>query len=152
MSEIDDIDRKILGLLQTNALLSVNDISEQVHLSRNACWRRIKILEERGIIKDRITRLDATKIGLPLMAMVLVKAGAHDVKWLDKFRQVVQSLPNVTAAYRMTGDLDYVLHVRLRDMADYDRFYKTLIGQLPVLDISASFVMDEIKDQGPLMI
>ncbi|WP_298292968.1 Lrp/AsnC family transcriptional regulator [uncultured Litoreibacter sp.] len=143
---IDKIDRAILAILQNDATLSVDAISERVSLSRNACWRRIKQMEEAGILKARVALVDATKIGLGLPVFVLMRAADHSPDWLAKFDRAVRILPEIIGAHRMSGDLDYVLRVQVADVADYDRFYKRLIELVPVRDISASFVMENIKD------
>lgn len=143
---IDETDRRILQVLQTDASLSVDDISATVHLSRNACWRRIKALEQAGVIRARVALVDPAKVGVPLMAMVLIRTNAHDAQWMDQFQTALRALPEVVGAYRMTGDLDYVLRVRVADVPAYDAFYKRLTARISVSDISASFVMEEIKE------
>lgn len=143
---IDETDRRILQVLQTDASLSVDDISAAVHLSRNACWRRIKTLEQAGVIRARVALVDPAKVGVPLMAMVLIRTNAHDAQWMDQFQTALRALPEVVGAYRMTGDLDYVLRVRVADVPAYDAFYKRLTARISVSDISASFVMEEIKE------
>ena len=143
---IEETDRHILQLLQTDASLSVDDISAAVHLSRNACWRRIKALEQAGVIRARVALVDPAKVGVPLMAMVLIRTNAHDAQWMDQFQTALRALPEVVGAYRMTGDLDYVLRVRVADVPAYDAFYKRLTARISVSDISASFVMEEIKE------
>ena len=143
---IDETDRRILQVLQTDASLSVYDISAAVHLSRNACWRRIKALEQAGVIRARVALVDPARVGVPLMAMVLIRTNAHDAQWMDQFQTALRALPEVVGAYRMTGDLDYVLRVRVADVPAYDAFYKRLTARISVSDISASFVMEEIKE------
>jgi Lrp/AsnC family transcriptional regulator len=140
------MDRAILRILQSDAALSVDDISAKVHLSRNACWRRIKAMEQAGVIKARVALVDPASVGVPLTAMVLIRTNAHDAAWMKTFKAALQSLPEVVGAYRMTGDLDYVLRVRVADVPAYDAFYKRLTSQISVSDISASFVMEEIKE------
>lgn len=143
---IDKIDRDILAILQIDATTSVDAISEKVSLSRNACWRRIKQMEEAGILKARVALVDATAVGLGLPVFVLMRAADHSPDWLAKFDRAVRLLPEIIGAHRMSGDLDYVLRVQVADVADYDRFYKRLIELVPLRDISASFVMENIKD------
>lgn len=145
-AELDTFDVRILAELQCDATLSMDDLAQRAHLSRNACWRRIKRMEAEGLITGRVVLLDAEKLGYPLTAMVMIKASAHQPDWLDSFHKAVRLMPQIIGAYRMTGDLDYLLRVQLRDMADYDAFYKSLIARVPMLDISASFVMEHIKD------
>lgn len=143
---IDILDRAILRCLQSDASLSVDDVSQTVNLSRNACWRRIKQMEEAGIIKGRVALVDPSSVGVPLTAMVQIRTRDHDAKWLKDFQSTIQSFPEIVGAYRMTGDLDYVLRVRLADVPAYDAFYKRLTSRISVSDISASFVMEEIKE------
>lgn len=151
-SNFDDFDRRILAELQKDATLTADQLSERVGLSRNACWRRMKILEDAGVIRKRVALLDPVKAGCPLTAIVNIRTKQHDSDWMARFQAAVRSMPEITGAYRMTGDLDYVLRVRVADMAGYDAFYKCLIGKVAVSDISASFVMEEIKDSTALPI
>jgi Lrp/AsnC family transcriptional regulator len=143
---IDTIDQRILTILQSDATRSVDAISDQVALSRNACWRRIKALEASGIIRARVALLDPIKIGCPLTALVLIRTEHHSDKWRKDFAAAIATLPEIISAQRMTGDLDYVLRVRLADVAAYDLFYKRLTSRISVSNISASFVMEDIKD------
>jgi len=144
--EIDTIDRRILAELQRDGTLSVDQLSERVSLSRNACWRRVKRLEEDGIITGRVALVDAEKIGLGLSVFILVRTSRHDPDWLKAFRDAVISLPEITGVYRMSGDLDYVLRARVADVKSYDRLYQKLIAKVPLTDVSASFVMEEIRE------
>jgi Lrp/AsnC family transcriptional regulator len=144
--QLDEIDRAILRALQSDATLSVDDISTAVNLSRNACWRRIKVMEQTGVITGRVALVDPASVGVPLTAMVLIRTNAHDAGWLKQFQATLQSFPEIVGAYRMTGDLDYVLRVRVADVPAYDAFYKRLTSQISVSDISASFVMEELKE------
>jgi len=146
MTEIDATDRKILGILQRDSSVSMDDLSERVNLSRNACWRRVKNLQASGIIRGEMALLDADRLGCGLAALVFIRAANHDPDWLEKFRRAVATIPHVVEAYRMSGDLDYMLKVRVADMRAYDRFYQKLIRAVPLADVSASFVMEEIKE------
>jgi Lrp/AsnC family transcriptional regulator len=144
--ELDEIDRRILGELQRDGTLSVDALSERVNLSRNACWRRVKRLEEEGIITGRVALIDADRVGLGLSVFILVRTSNHDPDWLKRFREAVSTLPEIVGVYRMTGDLDYVLRARVADVKAYDRLYQRLIAKIPLSDVSASFVMEEIKE------
>jgi len=143
---LDSIDHRILTILQQDATSSVDMISEAVSLSRNACWRRIKAMEASGVIRARVALLDPVKIGCPLSVLVLIRTDHHSDTWRKDFATAIAALPEITSAQRMTGDLDYVLMVRLADVAAYDVFYKRLTSRISVSDISASFVMENIKD------
>ena len=146
LDKLDTIDHRILTILQQDATRSVYAISDAVSLSRNACWRRIKAMEGSGIIRARVALLDPIKIGCPLSALVLIRTDHHSDTWRRDFASAVAALPEIISAQRMTGDLDYVLMVRLADVAAYDVFYKRLTSRISVSDISASFVMENIKD------
>src|SRR5687767_15986118 len=111
--KIDTIDRRILAELQRDGTLSVDHLSERVGLSRNACWRRVKILEEDGVITGRVALVDAEKLGLGLSVFIIVRTSSHDPEWLAKFRGAVTAFPEITGVYRMSGDLDYVLRARV---------------------------------------
>ena len=143
---LDDSDRRILAALQKDASLSADQLAEAVGLSRNAAWRRMRLLEDAGVIRARVALADPDKLGCPLQVMIFVRTASHSADWLDRFHRAVSTLPEVVGAYRMTGDLDYLLRVRVADVPAYDAFYKKLIARVPVSDISASFVMEEIKE------
>lgn len=149
---IDDIDRKILNLLQRDAALSVDQLAESISLSRNACWRRVKRLDADGIIQKRVAIVDPQALGLALQAYVLIRTNDHSAAWLAAFRKAVREMPEIMSAQRMTGDLDYVLRVRVQDMVAYDRFYQRLIAKVQIADVSASFVMEEVKETTALPI
>jgi Lrp/AsnC family transcriptional regulator len=136
----------ILAQLQHDGTLSVDQLSERVSLSRNACWRRVKLMEEAGIIKGRVALVDAEKLGFGLSVFILVRTTRHEPEWLKKFRDAVSSIPEIIGVYRMSGDLDYVLRARVPDVKAYDRLYQRLIAKVPLSDVSASFVMEEIKE------
>ena len=144
--QIDTIDRAILKELQKDAALSVDEVSQAVNLSRNACWRRIKAMEQAGVIKGRVALVDPASVGVPLTVMVLIRTNAHAASWMKDFQTALHAFPEIVGAYRMTGDLDYVLRVRVADVPAYDAFYKRLTARISVSDISASFVMEEIKE------
>lgn len=145
-SEIDTIDRRILAELQRDGTLSVDQLSARVALSRNACWRRVRRLEDDGVITGRVALVDAEKLGLGLSVFIIVRTSNHDPDWLARFRAAVTSFPEITGVYRMSGDLDYVLRARVADVRAYDRLYQRLIARVPLSDVSASFVMEEIKE------
>jgi Lrp/AsnC family transcriptional regulator len=145
-AEIDEIDRRILAELQRDGTLSIDQLSERVSLSRNACWRRVKRLEDDGVITGRVALVDAEKLGLGLSVFIIIRTTNHDPEWLAKFRAAVTSFPEITGVYRISGDLDYVLRARVADVKAYDRLYQRLIAKAPLSDVSASFVMEEIKE------
>jgi len=142
---MDEIDRKLLNLLQRDASLSLDQLSERASLSRNACWRRVKRLEDDGVIKARVTLLDAKAINVGLTAFIALRTTEHSAKWLDQFSRAVRDIPEIVGVYRVTGDLDYLLQAVIPDVAAYDNLYKRLISKITLADVSSSFVMEEIK-------
>lgn len=150
MSNIDTLDRKILDALQRDANQSLETLGAQVGLSRNACWRRIRALEEAGVITGRITTLDARKLGFGLTVFMQIRTNAHAPDWLRKFSVATKAMPEIQGVYRMSGDLDYLIRARVADMAGYDQLYQRLIARVPLSDVSASFVMEEIKETAQL--
>ena len=143
---MDNKDRRILAELQKDAGQSIEELAAKVHLSRNACWRRIKALEERGIIRARVALLDPEKLNLGLTAFIAIRTAQHDQAWLDRFGAAVRDIPEITGAFRTTGETDYVLHAVVPDIAGYDRLYKRLIAKVPLTDVSAFFVMEKVKE------
>ena len=143
---MDETDRRILAELQRDGSLSVEQLSERVHLSRNATWRRVKRLEDERVITGRVALVDADSVGVGLSVFVIVRTSSHDPDWLRKFRDAVTGFPEITGVYRMSGDLDYILRARVADVKAYDRLYQRLIAKVPLTDVSASFVMEEIKE------
>lgn len=145
MDGLDAIDIRILGLLQEDAARSIGEIAEVIHLSQNACWRRIRQLEERGYILKRVALLDAVKLGAGTTVFVMVRAGQHSPEWLERFAGAVRNIPEIVEFYRMTGEVDYLLKIRVADIAGYDRVYKQLIRAAPLTDVSGAFAMEELK-------
>ena len=143
---LDPIDRKLLDLLQGDSSLSLEELGERAGLSRNACWRRIKTLEDAGVIRARVTLLDADKLKVGLTVFISVRTNQHDTDWLARFEAAVAELPEIIGAYRTTGDVDYLLHAVLPDVKAYDRLYKALIARVPLFDVSSFFVMDRVKE------
>jgi Lrp/AsnC family transcriptional regulator len=149
---LDKTDRTILAELQRDATLTVDQLAERISLSRNACWRRIKALEEAGVIKGRVALLDAAKLGLGLTAFIAIRTAQHEEKWLEKFSRAVREFPEIIGVYRTTGETDYLLQAVVSNIAGYDDLYKRLIARIALTDVSASFVMEKIKETTALPI
>jgi Lrp/AsnC family transcriptional regulator len=144
--KIDATDKRILRELQRDATLALDALSERVALSRNACWRRIQALEAAGVIKGRVAMLEPAALNLALSVFIVVRTGRHSADWATAFRTALAEIPEITSAYRTAGDIDYILRARVPDVAAYDRLYQRLIARIDMVDVSASFVMEEIKD------
>ena len=142
---LDHTDRCILSLLQDDATLSVSDIAEKVGLSATPCWKRIKRLEKDGIIERRVAILNRDRLGLGVTVIVAIRTAKHSDEWLQIFADGVAKIPEVVEFYRMSGEIDYLLKVVARDIADYDRIYRKLTKVAELHDVSSSFAMQEIK-------
>lgn len=142
---LDEADIRILGIMQEDATLSIANVAAKANMSQNACWRRIKRLEESGVISKRVTLLDASALGLDLTVFVSMRASEHSEAWLDMLNAAVRDIPEVVEFYRMTGDVDYLLKLRVENMAAYDAVYRRLIRAVRLTDVSSAFSMEEIK-------
>ncbi|MGB3454789.1 MAG: Lrp/AsnC family transcriptional regulator [Litorimonas sp.] len=144
-AKLDTHSRKILELLQRDATLTVDEISQQVGLSRSPVWNRIRDMERSGVIRGRVALVDPKALGFGQTVYVTLTTKRHDLDWLERFSALVRKIPEVVSFYRMAGELDYMLKVVVRDVSDYDRIYKRLIELDGLNTVSAHFAMEEIK-------
>ena len=142
---LDDMDIKILRVLQADATRPVADVGKEVGLSTTPCWRRIQKLEEAGVIQRRVALLDPAMINAGVTVFVSIKTDQHSLDWLDRFHAAVVDFPEVVEFYRMSGEVDYLLRVVVPDIAAYDAFYKKLIAKIDISKVSSAFAMEQIK-------
>jgi Lrp/AsnC family transcriptional regulator len=142
---LDDMNIKILTLLQADCTRPVADIGREVGLSTTPCWRRIQKLEEAGVIQRRVALLDPVLVNTGVTVFIQIKTDQHNLEWLERFRAAVTDLPEVVEAYRMSGEIDYLLRVVVPDIAAYDGFYKRLIARLEISKVSSAFAMEQMK-------
>ncbi|HAV1557186.1 TPA: Lrp/AsnC family transcriptional regulator [Enterobacter hormaechei subsp. steigerwaltii] len=143
---LDKIDRKLLSLLQSDCTLSLQALADAVNLTTTPCWKRLKKLEDDGILLGRVALLDPEKLGLGLTAFVLIKTQHHSSEWYCRFVTQVSDMPEVLGFWRMAGEYDYLMRVQVADMKRYDDFYKRLVNSVPGLsDVTSSFAMEQIK-------
>jgi Lrp/AsnC family leucine-responsive transcriptional regulator len=158
--ELDAVDRRILAILQENGRLSNQEIAERVNLSPSPCLRRIRRLEESGVIRGYVALLDPQKLGLGLLAFVNVRlekrggaTGHAGTTHADLFRAAVQAWPEVVACHAMTGEMDYLLRVFVTDMAHFSRFVQDQLLHHPsVVDVKSSFALESFKETTALPI
>jgi Lrp/AsnC family transcriptional regulator len=143
--DLDRLDRAILRLLAEDASLSLADIATQVGLTPTPCWKRIRRMEQDGIIQRRVAVLDPAKVGLPVAVFVEVETADHSNEWLQRFAKVIHETPEIVDAWRMSGDVDYLLHVVVPDISSYDTFYRKLIAAIPLRNVSSRFSMERMK-------
>ncbi|WP_330926285.1 Lrp/AsnC family transcriptional regulator [Candidatus Sororendozoicomonas aggregata] len=146
MDKLDLADRRLLRLLQGNAALSLAELADQVNLTTTPCWKRLKRLEDRGIIKQRVALLDGKKLGLSFTAFVQVKTSNHSEQWYNTFVNTVAGFVEVMEFYRMAGEFDYMMKVVVEDMAAFDLFYKKLVTSVKELsNVTSTFAMEPLK-------
>ena len=142
---MDRTDLKILAILQEDASLPVAEVAARVNLSQTPCWRRIQRLEAQGVIVRRVALLNPESVGLGLSVFVEIEAVDHSPEWLDAFAAAVAAMPEVMDVYRMAGDVDYMLRVAVGSMGEFDEFYRRLIAEVPLKNVTSRFAMERVK-------
>ncbi|MBT3277532.1 Lrp/AsnC family transcriptional regulator [Candidatus Thioglobus sp.] len=149
---MDKTDIQILNLLQKNADLTIQDISKSVYLSTTPCWKRINKLKSMGFIQKTVAILDPKKTNLNTIAFVFVTIESHDQEKLALFSRVVERMPEIVECHRMSGTIDYLLKVIIKDIESYDLFYKKLINKVSFLKVTSNFVLEKIKQTSEIPI
>lgn len=150
---LDALDRKIIAELQINSRLSVQDLAQRIGLSASPCARRIRMLEEAGVITGYAAIIDQTKVGLPISVFASVKLERQREDELDRFSQAVARWPEVVDCYLMTGQRDYLLRIVVGDLSAYERFLKDKLTRLDgVASIESSFALGQVKRSSALPI
>jgi len=145
-SERDAIDRKILSLLQQDGRKSIAELAEAVGLSPSPCLRRVRLLEEAGVISRYVAVLDQKSVGLPVSVFVSIKLESQREEALDKFAKAIARWPEVLECYLMTGPRDYLLRVVVADLSAYERFLKEKLTRLNGIgSIESSFALEQVK-------
>ncbi|WP_170768983.1 Lrp/AsnC family transcriptional regulator [Ruegeria lacuscaerulensis] len=150
--KIDQIDQGILRELQKDATLSQRELADRVGLSQNACWRRLKALNESGVVTGSTAKIAREKLGLSLVVFVMLRTRHHSAEWLQAFRRHVLTIPEVVDFHRIGGDYDYQLKVVTQDMASYDKVYQRLIEKVELDSVTSYFAMEAIAEGRPLPI
>jgi len=147
---MDDIDKKILSLLQVNADIPVAELSKKVNLSSTPCWLRINKLYKQGYIKKKVAVIDRAKINLSTVAFVQIRTSQHNMNWSKKFIEGVKEMDEVVEFYRLSGTTDYLLKVLVPSIDKFDEFYKKLTDKVDLSDVTTSFSMEELKQTSNL--
>jgi Lrp/AsnC family transcriptional regulator len=144
--KIDEIDRRLLDLLQRDASLSTADLARRVGLSMSPCWRRIRRLESQGVIRRRVALLDREQLGFEVTVFASVKLSAHGRQSLPEFEAAIEEFREVVACYVMTGDVDYLLQVVTQDIRSYESFLRNQLLQLPtVREVHSQIALNQLK-------
>jgi len=146
-SGMNRTDRRLLEILQRDGRLTNLELASRVNLSPSACLRRVRALEEAGVIRSYAALLDAKRVGLGLLAFVNVKLEKRGRMPTDAFARAVKDWPEVLACHALTGDMDYLLRVQVADLDHFSRFVmESLLKHPGVLDVKSSFVLEEVKE------
>lgn len=149
--KLDAIDRRILGALQEDGKLTNVELAERIGLSPSPCLRRVRLLEEAGVIRGRHAALDRSAVGLGLTVFVGIKVERHHDSQAQAFREAVVGLPEVVSCHLVSGEADFLLEVVLPDLAGYERFLLGTLLKLPgVKDIRSNFAIQTVKSGAPL--
>ena len=144
---LNRIDRRLLEILQRDGRLSNLELASRVNLSPSACLRRVRALEEAGVIRAYAALVDAKRVGLGLMAFVNVKLEKRGRMPTDAFARAVKDWPEVLGCHALTGDMDYLLRVQVADLDHFSRFVmESLLKHPGILDVKSSFVLEEVKE------
>jgi Lrp/AsnC family transcriptional regulator len=153
LNDLDATDLAILRLIQADASLSLGDIAKEVGLTQTPCWKRIRRMEETGIITGRVTLVNAEKLGLGISVFVAIETGDHSAAWIESFAKTVAEMPEIVECWRLGGDVDYLLRVVVSDMTAYDGFYRKLTARVSSLrKVTSRFAMECVKSTTALPI
>ena len=144
MQNFDKKDLVLLRWLQRDSTTAIVDLADEVGLSINACWRRVRRLQDE-VISQQVAILEPETFGFGLTAFVSVRTNEHNDQWLKKFSEGVSQIVEVVEFYRLSGQFDYLLKILAKDIADFDRVYKRVIKIAPLSDVTSSFAMERIK-------
>jgi len=147
-TKLDSFDLKILKELQANGGLSNQEVAERVGLSASPCSRRIRLLEEAGVIRERVVRLEPREIGLDLTVLIHIRMDRHTPERFEQFETVVRAFPEVQECYLITGqEADYQLKISVPNMDEYQRFLLNKITRIEgVIGVHSSFVLRKAID------
>lgn len=150
---MDSIDRKILAELQSDGRLSVTDLADRIGLSLSPCHRRVRALEQSGVIKGYRAQLDPANLGFNFSALVFVTLREGDRQAVEAFETAVMDVAQVIQAQRLFGDPDYLLHVVSRDLSAFQQLYDEQLSALPsVQRLTSTLVMKNVVQDRPLPI
>jgi Lrp/AsnC family transcriptional regulator len=145
-ASLDAIDRRILTCLQAEPELTMVDLAERVGLSHTPCWRRLKRMEDTGIVRGRALLLNAEALGFNISVFAHIKLKNHEEESLNRFEGSVEEHPQIVECFSMSGESDYTLRVLARDVGDYEQVLKKVLLHLPgVASVVSSFALKTIK-------
>lgn len=151
--KLDKFDREILRVLQTDATISMADLSQKVGLSHTPCWRRVKKMEAEGLIMKKVTILDNKKLNLGVSVFIYVSLKNHDGQSLTDFESAVQDIYEIVECHTTSGEKDYLLKVIVQSIEEYEALLKSSLTNLPHVDhLSSTFALKQVKNTTELPI
>ena len=143
---MDEIDKKILKIIQTNANIPLSELSKRVGISSTPCWNRIKKFEEEGVIKSKVTILNNNKIKLPIIVFLSISISTHNKEWLEQFNNTIKKYDQIVEVYRLTSSIsDYVLKIYAPSISQYDEFQQQLVSEIKFTKMISSICLSELK-------
>ena len=143
---MDNIDKKIIFILQRQADLPLSEISKRVGLSQTPCWNRIRKLEEDGVIEKKVTLINKKKVNLPITVFLMITVRNHNSDWINKFSEILKKYKNILEAHRITGSqADYIIKIVAGGIEEYDKFQQVLIKNIEFNSMSSGISLQELK-------
>ena len=143
---MDNIDKKIIFILQRQADLPLSEISKRVGLSQTPCWNRIRKLEEDGVIEKKVTIINKKKVNLPITVFLMITVRNHNSDWMNKFSEILKKYKNILEAHRITGSqADYIIKIVAGSIEEYDEFQQVLIKNIEFNSMSSGISLQELK-------
>ncbi|PPR45475.1 MAG: Leucine-responsive regulatory protein [Alphaproteobacteria bacterium MarineAlpha5_Bin8] len=143
---MDEIDKKILSILQKDITIPLSDIAKRTGISKTPCWNRIRKMEEEGVIRNKVAILDNKKINLPIVVFLSISVSHHTKEWINKFHNTVSKYNQIIEVHRITGsDIDYLLKIVSSSVDEYDIFQQKLINDIEFSKMSSGIALKEIK-------
>lgn len=143
---MDDLDRRILAVLQEDATLPVERVAALVNSSKSPVWARIRKLREAGVIRRQVALVDPASVNRSEVFFMMVKTSSHSGEWLERFAAALAGMAEVQEAHRLAGEIDYILKVRVRDTRAFDAFYKRLVAEVELFSVTSMLSMETLKE------
>ncbi len=145
LDSLDTLDRKILLAMQQDSSQSLADLAKKVQSSKTPVWNRLRKLRNLGVIKKEVAVLEPEALGLKACFFILIRTAQHEQDWQTRFLTALERRPEIQEAHRLAGDVDYLLKVRVKDPADFDRFYQELVADISIFNVTSLLSMQEIQ-------
>ena len=143
---MDEVDKKILSIIQKDITLPLSDVAKRAGVSKTPCWNRLRKMEEKGIIREKVAILNNEKINLPIVVFLSISVSHHTKEWIKEFYATVTKYNQIIEVYRITGsDIDYLLKIVSSSVEEYDVFQQKLINDIKFSKMSSGIALKEIK-------